>query len=337
VLARVGSDPLAGWSLVRDKQLPKIEYPGLGQGFNYPGGREHSHGILIGGKAAAVIIDDAQSNDPIARLYRLDGNKWIEAASQPLPFGSRLFKTHTTEDGQRSYLVVARASDVNHVYAIEPTGFRETIGANHPVNSPFSFLQVCYGNPLIGLISGLLLSGITGLFMRWYTKPGYEFGVQKVELASLSQRGLAKLIDLGVIGLSTSGLGWVIGRGFDWSTALDAYNLKVDHPSIHAVKQMAAILGIWLIVTVSVLLISQAAWGITVGKWLCGLRTVRTSLRPCGFAASLAREVVFFVDCCNFSCWTPGILSIAFTDKRQRLGDLATDTIVVRVTSLGPN
>ena len=76
-------------------------------------------------------------------------------------------------------------------------------------------------------------------------------------------------------------------------------------------------------------MVTQAKWEITPGKWLCRLRTVRTSLRPCGFARSLAREIVFFVDCGNFICWTPGILSIALTDHRQRLGDLVADTIVV--------
>jgi hypothetical protein len=35
----------------------------------------------------------------------------------------------------------------------------------------------------------------------------------------------------------------------------------------------------------------QGCWGVTPGKWICGLRTTRTTLSPCGFVKSLYREV----------------------------------------------
>jgi len=38
--------------------------------------------------------------------------------------------------------------------------------------------------------------------------------------------------------------------------------------------------------------------------------------------------------CLNTATWTPGILAIAFTESRQRLGDLVADTIVIRANSL---
>ncbi|MBC8115770.1 MAG: RDD family protein, partial [Candidatus Saccharimonas sp.] len=129
-------------------------------------------------------------------------------------------------------------------------------------------------------------------------------------------------------------LGWALTRGFDWLAWLEALNLKVDHPTIRVAARVASILALWLAIVVFSLLVVQARWGLTPGKWLCGLRTLRTTLKPCGFARSLVRETVMCVDACNFLCWTPGILSIAFTDCRQRLGDLVADTLVVEVRSL---
>ena len=42
----------------------------------------------------------------------------------------------------------------------------------------------------------------------------------------------------------------------------------------------------------------------------------------------------FFVDSISLFCWTPGIVSIALTNRRQRLGDLVADTVVVETRSM---
>ena len=74
----------------------------------------------------------------------------------------------------------------------------------------------------------------------------------------------------------------------------------------------------------------QGFWGVTLGKWVCGIRTVRTTLRPCGFLRSLLREILILVDTLFTWTWIPAVLCIAFTSCQQRLGDLAADTIVIR-------
>ena len=130
-------------------------------------------------------------------------------------------------------------------------------------------------------------------------------------------RGFARLIDLTLIVLSTSFLAWLMINNFDWRSLFEALNMNVPHPTIDTARRVASILIACPIGIALAMIASQAAWGVTPGKWLCPLKTVRTSLRPCGFPASLAREIVFFVDCCNFLYWAPGILSIAFTDKRS--------------------
>ena len=316
-------DEIAGWSLVRESSMG-----------NSPHGPQHLLGMLVGGQPAALIVDDAQTGYPVGRLYRFDGTKWSEFATQPFPFGSQQFRAVSCRDGQKSYIVVTTSMGFAYFYAVEATGVRPTNGAAPQMNRALATL-FGYGKvPVVTLVLGILLGLGTWCLMWWYTKPDYGFGVQTVKLASLGRRGLARLIDLALIVFSTAGLGWLMTLGFDWLSLVEALNLRVDHPTIPVAARVASILALWLAVLVLSLLVAQARWGLTPGKWLCGLRTLRTTLKPCGFARSLVREVVLSVDACHFLCWTPGIVCIALTDCRQRLGDLVADTIVVEAASL---
>lgn len=314
-----------GWSLVREKA-------------NVPPPEAYSHrnlfGMLFDGQPAALIVEDARDGVPVGHLYRFDGSTWTEFATQSFPFGSKLFRVISRRDGRKPYIVATTTTGAAHVFAVEATGIRATRGGSSLPNSAMSAIPVYAIVPAFCLVLGILIGLGTWCLMWRYTKPDYGFGVQTVKLASLGRRGLARLIDLALIVFSTAGLGWTMTIGFDWLTWFEALNLKVAHPTITAAGRVAAILAVWLAVLVVSLLVAQGRWGLTPGKWLCGLRTLRTTLKPCGFARSLVREVVLSVDACNFLCWAPGILSIALTDCRQRLGDLVADTIVVEAASL---
>ena len=74
--------------------------------------------------------------------------------------------------------------------------------------------------------------------------------------------------------------------------------------------------------------------GNTVGKWLLGLRTVRSTLRPCGFAQLLVRDVLYFVDVPFALTPLPAAVSMMLSPLMQRLGDQAADTIVIRDESI---
>lgn len=312
---------LAGWSLIGDS-------PVIGNQ-----GQVSAFGMLIAGEPAALIVENAMSGNAIGRVYKYDGTTWNEVESLAFPFGSFRFRAVTTHDGQRSYVVTSTATGGCHVYALDSKGIRKVKYYDENATSWVTSFYLLGHALFVLLILGIVMGAATGLLMRWFTKPEYEFGTQTVRLASLGWRGVARLIDLGLITSTTIGLGWLMTRGFDWQSLNEALNMKVPHPTIPIAQRIAFILGIWLVAVLSAMLTTQAVWGITPGKWLCGLRTLRTSLRPCRYARSLAREIVFFVDCCNFICWTPGIVSIAFTDRRQRLGDLVADTIVVESRS----
>ena len=77
------------------------------------------------------------------------------------------------------------------------------------------------------------------------------------------------------------------------------------------------------------LIVTQGLFGITVGKWLLGIRVVGARLRPCGLARSLLREALMFVD-----IFEPGTYQLLVSDHQQRIGDQYADTVVVDRVSL---
>ncbi len=307
-----------GWSLVRDQPLD-----------DFNGVMRYTHGLVVDGQPVAVIVEGALSGNPIGHFYRFDGQAWSEWKTLSFPFGSSSFRTLSNQDGQKSYLIAATTTQALHLYAVEATGFRKIIGLDRWENSAsiglFFYVMILAATSVLGAILGTAV----WILMRWCQKPDYEFGVQTVKLASVGWRAIARTIDLTIIGLLMIGIGTFLTRDFDWLSLAEALNLGVDHPTVSAAVRIVSTLSICLAAIIVIMIIAQGTWGMTPGKWICRLRTVRTSLRPCGFARSLAREIVFFFDCGNFICWTPGILSIALTDHRQRSGDLVADTIVV--------
>ena len=317
----------AGWSLVREdtsRQHPLTPFT-----------HQNLFGMLVGGRPAAMIVEDNQDGTPVGKFYRFDGTNWSEFATRTFPFGSNNFRAVSCRDGEKAYIVATTTTGAGQVYAVEATGIRATKGASQLTTQTIQQLMIFGMIPVGMLVLGCIMGLGAWFLMWWYTKSDFGFGVQNVKLASLGWRGLARLIDLGLTVLSTLGLGWAMLRGFDWLTLFEALNLRrVDHPTKDVAARVASILALWLVVVVLVLLIVQARWGVTPGKWCCGLRTLRTTLKPCGFARSLVREVVLSVDACNFLCWAPGIVCLAFTDYRQRLGDLVADTLVVEARLL---
>lgn len=67
--------------------------------------------------------------------------------------------------------------------------------------------------------------------------------------------------------------------------------------------------------------------GRTPGKRVLGIRVVRTGGAPPGFLAAAVRNLLRVVD---VGILPVGILCILFTERHQRLGDLAAGTLVIR-------
>lgn len=99
-----------------------------------------------------------------------------------------------------------------------------------------------------------------------------------------------------------------------------------ERSSRRSIATGAAIVGV-LAVPYHVLL--EGATGQTIGKNLLRIVVVREDGEPCTYRGAAIRTAFRVVD------WLPvaylaGLVSMAVTERRQRLGDLAAGTVVVR-------
>ena len=118
---------------------------------------------------AIFIAEDLLTGNGIGRVYRFDGTKWSEFASQKLPFGSQRFNVVTLRNGTASYIVVTTSTGIAHVYSVDANGIHKTNGAA-PAPTWRLFQDVINNVSvfLFMLVLGILLgTGISGL-MWWY-------------------------------------------------------------------------------------------------------------------------------------------------------------------------
>ena len=73
---------------------------------------------------------------------------------------------------------------------------------------------------------------------------------------------------------------------------------------------------------------SEAAIGATIGKAAMGLKVVRADGQPYTFGSAFVRNILRIVDGLVF--YIVALICIASSQKRQRLGDMAAGTLVVR-------
>ncbi len=70
--------------------------------------------------------------------------------------------------------------------------------------------------------------------------------------------------------------------------------------------------------------------GKSPGKWLLGIRTVQTTLKPSGFANVLVRNLLYCVEIPLMLTPIPAAISMMLSNRLQRIGDRVADTIVIR-------
>lgn len=69
--------------------------------------------------------------------------------------------------------------------------------------------------------------------------------------------------------------------------------------------------------------------GRTVGKSVVGIEVVCDDGSKCTYRAAVVRTVLRFVDALPVA-YLVGLLGVLLTERRQRLGDVAAETVVVR-------
>ena len=82
-----------------------------------------------------------------------------------------------------------------------------------------------------------------------------------------------------------------------------------------------------LVATAAFWILPEWLLGATLGKWACGLRVATFTGGTISFGQALKRNVLRIVDC--FPFYLPGFITAKLTPRRQRLGDLWANTIVI--------
>lgn len=132
-------------------------------------------------------------------------------------------------------------------------------------------------------------------------------------------------LKLPVAGFAPRCLAWMIDAIIKYTGLLVASiisNLAGDFGT--GVLLIAAFLLLWFYNV----LFEVLANGATPGKKVLGLRVMNVDGTPVGWSGSIIRNLIRFIDVLP-GAYFFGMLSIMLTDKMQRLGDLAGDTIVI--------
>jgi uncharacterized RDD family membrane protein YckC len=140
--------------------------------------------------------------------------------------------------------------------------------------------------------------------------------------ASNTQRGVAFLIDIAIIAAVMT-LFFILGG------AAGLYNLN---------NIMDIFMSIWFVAFFMWLWIAQAVYytvfetlrGQSPGKRLMGIKVVNTDYEKCDFMDAFTRNVVRFLDLVLLF-YLVSMVMMNRNPKRQRLGDIVAQTVVLKV------
>ncbi len=127
-------------------------------------------------------------------------------------------------------------------------------------------------------------------------KSEYSFGTQTVRLAGIGRRSLARSPDLLIAWLPLKRL--AVGAIYHGTTNIDEFCEDLffrPEFRVHLALRLAPSC-LWFGFFLLTCVVTQALWGSTPGKWICGIRIVQTTFRRCGFARSLLREILLWFD-----------------------------------------
>lgn len=203
--------------------------------------------------------------------------------------------------------------DVQSGEVIGQTGY----GRGFPF--PKGFMAIMFVPHAINLLLPLVLAIVLSTQMRRHRVQKYTTGMNTVPFASLTRRAVAQVIDAVIMGAPIV-LGYILlFRNFE--NMFDPFQMLFSF----------GLIGVgftWALALLFVFSFLEGKYGRTPGKWVAGIQVVGTDLRPCGFGRAIIRNLLKFVD--GFFNFMVGILIVSLTENWQRIGDLASRTVVVR-------
>jgi uncharacterized RDD family membrane protein YckC len=155
----------------------------------------------------------------------------------------------------------------------------------------------------------------------------------------MGRRVVAFIIDAVLLAALFTGLFFLVATHTDQAAQLTGTNLHVtfdqdtyylrgsDATSFYVIELLIGLLYAGVI---------QGLTGRTVGKLICGIRVMREDGSPPGIGRGVLRWVLLIVD--DFPYFIPmltGFIVAMTNDRRQRVGDLAAGTFVVRAGTVG--
>ena len=143
--------------------------------------------------------------------------------------------------------------------------------------------------------------------------------------ADLVQRIVAAIIDGMIMGMAIATLSVILmftGLGVSRSSGL--WHVS---PSAWAWAPWGWLIG--LLVPVVYYTYLEGTRGQTIGKKVMNIKVVKTDGGPCDLASAFLRNILRFVD--GLAIGLVGIIVISVTKRRQRIGDIVANTVVMKV------
>lgn len=183
------------------------------------------------------------------------------------------------------------------------------------------------------LLCATILGLVAHVMVERHRDRRFSFGHHTVKLASIARRGVARVIDTQLFGLPGIIVTLACWRHGDIEGEFERLTSTVGFSTL-LVWGLGLFLLAFLYLIGAVLFFGtlEGVWGTSPGKWLLGLRVVRTTFQPIGLFRGLIRQFLLVID--GQLSYFVAILMAACLSKSQRLGDLCADSIVVEQSSL---
>lgn len=152
--------------------------------------------------------------------------------------------------------------------------------------------------------------GEWGSGMAWFERPQ---PTMDTEGDVIWRRAVAVIIDIILIGVVTAVLGGVLAQA--------------------RLATLASLIG--LVISFGYYIYLEGNYGQTIGKMALGIVVVTEDGDPIDYGPAAIRTVLRIIDALPF-LYLLGIVLVFVTDRKQRLGDIAADTVVVRASETNP-
>lgn len=140
--------------------------------------------------------------------------------------------------------------------------------------------------------------------MAWFDRPQPELGT---EGDVIWRRAIAVIIDIVLIGIVTSILNGILAQA--------------------RLGLLASLVGI--VITFGYYIYLEGTYGQTIGKMALDIVVVTEDGDPIEYGPAAIRTILRIIDALPVF-YLIGIILVLVTDRKQRLGDIAADTVVVR-------